>query len=354
MGPLNEVSPPNQRTKYGFEFRGSAVEYFKIWIVNMALSLVTLGIYSAWAKVRKKRYFYGNTFLNESSFEYHGDPIKIFKGRLIFVVLLITYTLLVRFINNPILEWLPTITFVMIFPWLFVRAMIFNLRNSSYRGIHFNYLKNYAESYKTFLLYWFIMLITLGFGTPLFEYKRNQMMVNNTRFGQQEMKFFASPGGYYALWGWTFLSWIALLLLISIGVSVMNVFVLGASLPSPYIAIMIILFYFLFSTLPPAIFKAKGTNLLWNHTTMGRITFKSNQGIFALFQIYFTNFLMTAITLGLAWPWASCRLAHYRAQTMSVLTTEESFDEFINRREEEPTALADAMDDFWDLDIGIW
>lgn len=34
------------------EFRGTIAEYFKIWIVNIALSLLTLGIYSAWATVR--------------------------------------------------------------------------------------------------------------------------------------------------------------------------------------------------------------------------------------------------------------------------------------------------------------
>ena len=43
------------------EFSGDGGEYFRIWIVNLALSVVTLGIYSAWAKVRRLRYFYGST-----------------------------------------------------------------------------------------------------------------------------------------------------------------------------------------------------------------------------------------------------------------------------------------------------
>ena len=30
-----------------FQFEGSATEYFKIWIVNVLLTIVTLGIYSA-------------------------------------------------------------------------------------------------------------------------------------------------------------------------------------------------------------------------------------------------------------------------------------------------------------------
>jgi len=55
-----------------FEFRGEAKEYFKIWIVNIALTLITLGIYSAWAKVRNNKYIYGNTFLNGSNFEFNA------------------------------------------------------------------------------------------------------------------------------------------------------------------------------------------------------------------------------------------------------------------------------------------
>src|SRR5258707_6333866 len=48
-------------------FTGRAGEYFRIWIVNICLSIVTLGIYSAWAKVRRKRYFYGNTLDRKST-----------------------------------------------------------------------------------------------------------------------------------------------------------------------------------------------------------------------------------------------------------------------------------------------
>jgi hypothetical protein len=34
-------------------FTGSGAEYFGIWIVNLLLTILTLGIYSAWAKVRR-------------------------------------------------------------------------------------------------------------------------------------------------------------------------------------------------------------------------------------------------------------------------------------------------------------
>ena len=56
--------------RYKLEFSGSAGEYFRIWIVNTFLTIITLGIYSAWAKVRTRQYFYAHTGLAGHSFEY--------------------------------------------------------------------------------------------------------------------------------------------------------------------------------------------------------------------------------------------------------------------------------------------
>src|SRR3954468_4654839 len=73
------------------EFTGSAAEYFRIWIVNLFLSIVTLGVYSAWAKVRKKKYFYGNTRLDGDTFDYFASPIVIPNGPIVAVAVFVLY-----------------------------------------------------------------------------------------------------------------------------------------------------------------------------------------------------------------------------------------------------------------------
>ena len=89
--------PANSPETLQFEFTGNAVEFFKIWIVNICLTIVTLGIYSAWAKVRTNKYFYGNTVLAGSSFEYLANPITILKGRLIAFALFVVYSVATAF-----------------------------------------------------------------------------------------------------------------------------------------------------------------------------------------------------------------------------------------------------------------
>ena len=78
--------------RYPVEFTATAGEYFRIWIVNLALTILTLGIYSAWAKVRKKRYFYSHTLIDGECFEYRANPVAILKGRIIAVVLFAAYS----------------------------------------------------------------------------------------------------------------------------------------------------------------------------------------------------------------------------------------------------------------------
>lgn len=65
-GRLQPPSPSSPATpaELALRFTGSATEYFRIWIVNLCLTLFTLGIFSAWAKVREKRYFYSHRLLD--------------------------------------------------------------------------------------------------------------------------------------------------------------------------------------------------------------------------------------------------------------------------------------------------
>ena len=89
-------NPHASDTPIRFSFSGTGSEYFRIWIVNLLFSILTLGIYSAWAKVRRTRYFYGSTSVAGTSFEYHGNPIAILKGRIMAFLLIIIYNIAIE------------------------------------------------------------------------------------------------------------------------------------------------------------------------------------------------------------------------------------------------------------------
>ena len=133
------------------EFTGTGAEYFRIWVVNLLFTVLTLGIYSAWAKVRRLQYFYRNTRLAGSVFDYHGNPKAILKGRILALALLAAYKISLdvsRFAAIATAVLLAAIT-----PWLLARAFHFKMANSSYRGLRFHFSGTVAQAYRMLALF---------------------------------------------------------------------------------------------------------------------------------------------------------------------------------------------------------
>ena len=47
-----EHQPSRAVTPHPVEFTGSGGEYFRVWIVNVLLTIVTLSLYTPWARRR--------------------------------------------------------------------------------------------------------------------------------------------------------------------------------------------------------------------------------------------------------------------------------------------------------------
>ena len=120
-----------------FIFHGAGREYFKIWLVNLVLTIATLGIYAAWAKVRTRKYFYQSTELNGNRFDYHGDPKAILKGNLLVAGIALTY--IVSSAYYPGFAGLILLVVMCLMPLLLVMSLRFHLANSSYRGLRFHF-----------------------------------------------------------------------------------------------------------------------------------------------------------------------------------------------------------------------
>src|SRR5574340_677184 len=150
--PTMDVAAPQalEQQTVRLEFTARGTGYFGIWIVNLLLSVLTLGVYSAWAKVRRLQYFYRNTSLAGVAFAYHGQPLAILRGRVIAVVLLVAYRAALHFgesLGMAVLAVLGLVT-----PWLLLRSLRFRLHNSGYRGLRFSFRGGLGASYAVFLL----------------------------------------------------------------------------------------------------------------------------------------------------------------------------------------------------------
>src|SRR5262245_8067703 len=84
-------------------FHGKGGSLFGIIIVNMLLTIATLGIYSFWGKVKVRRYLYNQTEFSGDRFAYHGTGKELFigflKAVLVFIGFGVSMVLVSRFIH---------------------------------------------------------------------------------------------------------------------------------------------------------------------------------------------------------------------------------------------------------------
>src|SRR5256885_7424605 len=163
------------------EFSASVGEYFRIWIVNLALTIVTLGIYSAWAKVRKRRYFSGHTRIDSESFEYRANPVVILKGRLIAVALFAVFYAISHY--APLYIWAIYLALLFFGPWLVVRSLAFNAYNTAYRNVRFAFSGTYRTCLGLVLGHGLLTVVTLGLGFPFLRRRLVQFAAESHSYG---------------------------------------------------------------------------------------------------------------------------------------------------------------------------
>lgn len=145
--------------QHKFIFSGNSREYFKIWFSNIVLTILTLGIYSAWATVRRRGYFYRHTSLAGKPFDYHADPVQILTGRIIMVAILFLFTFITAAL--PLSgSWL-SFALLLSLPWLMVRSWRFQARMSSYDGVRFGFTAATGAACRTLLVIPLLLIVLL-------------------------------------------------------------------------------------------------------------------------------------------------------------------------------------------------
>lgn len=343
-----DASAGEQRSVVRFTATGE--EYFRIWIVNLALTIVTLGVYSAWAKVRKKRYFYGHTLIDGECFEYRGNPIAILKGRVIAFVLLALYTLAGQF--SPLIQLPMMLVLAVIVPWLVVRSLAFNAWNSAYRNVQFHFRGTYSEALRVVVGNGLLVLLSLGLMYPYWKARLARFVADNQYYGATRFQLPSLTGPFYRV----YLKAGALLFgYFAIG---MIAIVAGAASAARNVAglttgfVVFIAMGYLAYLLAFASVRARITNLIWNHASLGAVRFESTMGTWPLAWIYFVNIIAIIVSLGLAIPWAVVRTMRYRCENTAVVA-EQGLDRFLAAESQSVGATGEAVGEFFNIDIGL-
>ena len=372
-----------------FEFRGKGREYFKIWIVNVALSLITLGIFSAWAKVRTNRYIYGNTYLKNSNFEFNADPKRIFIGRVIIVAFYGLFLLFGKFLNMYAVAGSIALIFALLFPWLMRQAISFKLKSASYRNIHFKFhagiksfyglalitivsiatipagiaalalmgYRNLAEIFG-FISYFAIFIVIM----PVIYRRYKALVINNSSFANAHFNFNATRRETIRM----FLKIAGLTFLVGLVFGLITAAVTDYLAPilqhipakiknNPNFGLLLTIissiFYLIIAGMYKGISDGYLSNFARNHTTLEGAKFKGEIKPLKLGWISMTNMIILVMTLGLAYPWTKFRYLKYKIENSYFACS--NYDKFISDGYENTNPIGEEAMDFFDIDIGV-
>lgn len=264
-------------------FHGTGGSLFGILIVNLFLTLITLGVYSFWGRVRVRQYLLGQTQFEGDRLAYHGTGMELFLGFLkalpIFVALI-----LLQFLPNLLrlgettalgIKALTVILFFLLIPFIIVAAFRYRLSRTSWRGIRFSFRGQVLDFTKLFVSGSLLSLITLGIYYPIFATKQYGFLLSHAYLGNQK---FAFDGR---------------------GRDLIRGYLLGLLLTLPTLGL-----YWLW-------FSANMMRYLASHTTFATTRFQSTMTGGRLLVFYATNMLLLLVTLGLAFPWITVRAMRF-------------------------------------------
>jgi uncharacterized membrane protein YjgN (DUF898 family) len=352
----NAADSPAHGGSYAFRFHGTGREYFPIWIVNLLLTIVTLGIYSPWAKVRSQRYFHEATELADARFGYHARPLSILIGRIIVLVLFVPYAILTKIQSPYALVYVPVL--LLAAPWIVVKALRFRLRVTSYRGVRFSFSHEpgvMAGAYINFLGLPLLSVLTLGLLYPYVLHQQYRWIVDNSRYGATPLRMAPAVGRFYALCG---ILLVTLLIFMVAALSVVYSTMEGttadgsnphaitaggmALLFAAYVALCLV-------SVMVALWLAK---TVVQRLSLADVTLSAGWRLLPVLWLYVSNGLLLVFTLGFAYPWVRCRTSRYVLEHLTVHAPT-GVDNFVAGAQSETGALGDQAAAFFDIDVGI-
>jgi uncharacterized membrane protein YjgN (DUF898 family) len=320
--------PPAFRTYTG-TFRGEGLELFGTMLLNGILTILTLGIYAAWGRVKVYQFFYDNTEFAEGYFTFNGTGKEIFFGYLkataIFVGL---YVVLVVGLTVTALMQSQAATFVVVGGWYLmilylVQFAVFSSRRYRFSRTHFRSIRfrlegsaaEFAnEAFKNLLL----AIVTLGFYLPVYFHRQFAYIYNHLRFGSVPFRYTGDEKEFYKI-----------------------------ALPGFFLTLLTLGVYYFW-------WYPKMYNYYVQHLQAGEGKFHAEIRPGEYFSLMLVNLLLIVFTLGIGLAWVQVRTAKFFIERLQ-LRGEFDVDRVLQAAQQAVSAggegLAEALD--MDMDLGF-
>ena len=394
---------PARIDAYPLEFSGRGGEYFRVWIVNVLLTIVTLGFYTPFARRRTAQYFWGHTIVAASPLEFTAQQRKMVIGFVLLVALYMAFNLAAD-TGQELATSLLALGAAALAPYFWGSAIRFRLNATRWRGVRLQFTASWGEIYKASWPVFAIALVWLAWGALMaatipekpaggakgfpmsnvawgsfiggtlfafaltllavvrLEFNAKSLLVARARIGGQPGRCKPVFSDFVRIWAMTALLLVGGVLLIAV---LMGVLFAGSIAPvagakgGGAIAFLLGLVFFVvtvfllfFASTPARAYReARIFQLVWNNVGVSHIArFKCDLKAGRYVWLRVKNSILTLLTLGFYRPFAL--VSEYAMKTGSVtLHVKGGLDQLAGQLAREEQGLGDAIADAVGLDL---
>ena len=327
------------------QYDGRIGELYRIFLVNLLLSIITIGIYRFWAITRYRRYLWTHFRFQGEPFEYTGRGGELFLGLLMAFGILLGLGALTAALGfalrliNPALGPLALIPFYIII-FIFAGAARFSaqryrLSRTLWCGIRGGMVGSALAYGLRSFLYMLLLPLTLFQLGPWVQIRLAERRISASRLGSAEFSFRGRARRIYPIYLATFVGSVLLFALIAAAVwlvvapALLPVMGAGKNDPRLMFAMQRLVIFATIGLLAYAVgagliaswYWASLTRHIIGNTTLDRLQLDSLVTGPALLWLLVGNALIALFTLGLGLPFVLQRSARFLARTLLVTGT---------------------------------
>jgi uncharacterized membrane protein YjgN (DUF898 family) len=256
-------------------YKGTGGDLFFLFLKNVFLTLVTLGIYTPWARTAKRAFLWRQVDVAGQRLEYTGTGGELFVGYLkvvgVYLVLFGVPMVLDHVSKGMAVAWrvLATIALFIIIPYAIYGSRRYLLGRTRWRGIRFGLAGDGRDFAKLFWKTTLLTVVTLGFYGHVANNRMHALLMNNTRYGSAPFSYDGPDGEAFK---------------ISIKGFFLTLLTLGIYMPW---------------------YVASIQRFRLSHTKFAGTTGRTDLTGGLLFKLFLINLLGNALSLGIAFPWTT-------------------------------------------------
>jgi uncharacterized membrane protein YjgN (DUF898 family) len=188
--------PPVLRVTY----QGTGGGFLVLILKNLALTLVTLGIYFPWARAARRKYLWQNVDVGGHRLRYHATGRELLIGYLkVAGAIAVAFGLpwavtTVSPVAGIVLQIVLLLAFAAMIPVAIFGARRYLLSRTSWRGVHFGLDGSASAFWSEYVTGYLLVPLTLGFRYPAWRNQVHSYLTCNMRYGSERFHYDGSDG----------------------------------------------------------------------------------------------------------------------------------------------------------------